>query len=133
IFLSGTQHVIYALLPVISEISRKSGIRPERPLSITVIAAMQGLIASPISAVTVALLAQLAGRSVTLPQIMMVTIPATLIAVFIGALSVAKRGRELKDEPPMAQDAGAPANAPAAVLTGETLKNARGATFLFFG
>lgn len=134
IFLSGTQHVIYALLPVISEIARKSGIRPERPLSITVIASMHGLIASPISAVTVALLAQLSGRSVSLPQIMMVTIPATLIAVFVGALSVAKRGKELKDEPPVPQTDSEPeaAKAPAA-LTGEALRNAKGATFLFFG
>ena len=28
---SGTTHVIYALLPVIAEVSRKAGIRPERP------------------------------------------------------------------------------------------------------
>lgn len=134
IFLSGTQHVIYALLPVIAEIARKSGIRPERPLSITVIASMHGLIASPISAVTVALLAQLSGRSVSLPQIMMVTIPATLIAVLIGALSVAKRGKELRDEPPVPQADNEPAatKAPAA-LTGTALRNAKGATFLFFG
>lgn len=134
IFLSGTQHVIYALLPVISEIARKSGIRPERPLSITVIASMHGLIASPISAVTVAMLAQLAGRDVSLPQIMMVTIPATLIAVLIGALSVAKRGKELKDEvlPAQGDAAETEAKAPAA-LTGEALRNAKGATFLFFG
>ena len=43
IFASGTQHVIYALLPVIAEVARKAGIRPERPLSISVIAAQQGL------------------------------------------------------------------------------------------
>ncbi len=55
ILASGTQHVIYALLPVIAEISRKSGIRPERPMSMSVIAATQGLIASPISAATVAM------------------------------------------------------------------------------
>ena len=47
---SGTQHVIYALLPVIAEVARKAGIRPERPLSISVIAAQQGLVASPVSA-----------------------------------------------------------------------------------
>src|SRR5499427_1552015 len=29
---SGTTHVIYALLPVIAEVSRKAEIRPERPL-----------------------------------------------------------------------------------------------------
>jgi len=134
IFLSGTQHVIYALLPVISEISRKSGIRPERPLSITVIASMQGLIASPISAVTVAMLAQLSGRSVSLPQIMMVTIPATLIATLIGALVVSKRGKELKDEPALPQvvEEVEPAKATVA-LAGKELRNAKGATFLFFG
>ena len=43
IFASGTQHVIYALLPVIAEVSRKAGVRPERPLSISVIAAQHGL------------------------------------------------------------------------------------------
>ena len=50
---SGTAHVIYALLPVIAEVSRKAGIRPERPLSISVIAGFQGVLASPISAATV--------------------------------------------------------------------------------
>ena len=75
---SGTQHVIYALLPVIAEVARKAGIRPERPLSISVIATQHGLIASPISAVTVALLAGLAGAAVPLPTIMLITIPATL-------------------------------------------------------
>ena len=44
VFAAGTQHVIYALLPVIAEVSRRAGIRPERPLSISVIAALQGVI-----------------------------------------------------------------------------------------
>src|ERR1051325_3221878 len=53
---SGTTHVIYALLPVIAEVSRKGNVRPERPLSISVIAGFQGVIASPIYAATVAVL-----------------------------------------------------------------------------
>ena len=81
IFMAGTQHVAYALLPVIAEVAEKAGIRPERPLSISVIATQHGLIASPISAVTVALLAGLAGAAVPLPTIMMITIPATLIGL----------------------------------------------------
>ena len=52
---SGTTHVIYALLPVIAEVSRKADIRPERPLSISVIAGFSGVVASPISAATVAM------------------------------------------------------------------------------
>ena len=94
---SGTQHVIYALLPVIAEVARKAGIRPERPLSITVIAAQQGLIASPVSAVMAALMVTLAGQA-TLPQILMVVIPATLVGLAAGTLSVAFRGAELADD-----------------------------------
>src|SRR5215217_9370564 len=57
---SGTTHVIYALLPVIAEVSRKGGVRPERPLSISVIAGFQATVASPISAATVAMLGLMA-------------------------------------------------------------------------
>jgi len=95
---SGTQHVIYALLPVIAEVARKAGIRPERPLSISVIASQQGLIASPVSAVTAALLVTLAGRT-GLPQLLLVVIPATLVGLAAGTLSVALRGRDLADDP----------------------------------
>jgi anaerobic C4-dicarboxylate transporter DcuA len=95
---SGTQHVIYALLPVIAEVARKAGIRPERPMSMSVIASQQGLIASPVSAVTAALVVTL-GTSVHLPQILMVVIPATLVGLAAGIVSVAFRGKELADDP----------------------------------
>jgi anaerobic C4-dicarboxylate transporter DcuA len=119
IFMAGTQHVAYALLPVIAEVSEKAGVRPERPLSMSVIAAQHGLTASPISAVTVALLAGLAGASVHLPQILMVTIPASLIGLVAGVASVAWRGPELADDPEYRKrlaeaDAAAPAAAKAA-------------------
>jgi len=136
IFASGTQHVIYALLPVISEISRKAGVRPERPMSISVIAAMHGLIASPISAATVAMVGSLAGLDVTLPQVMMITIPSTLIAVFIGALSVMKKGKELKDDPVyqerLAKGLLKDAQTEVKKLEGEELKRAKGSTIMFF-
>jgi len=96
---SGTQHVIYALLPVIAEVARKAGVRPERPLSMSVIASQQGLVASPISAATVALIGGLASTGVSLPKVLLVIIPATLLGVLAGTLSVAFRGRELADDP----------------------------------
>ncbi len=99
IMASGTQHVIYALLPVIAEVSTKAGVRPERPLSISVTASMYGLISSPISAATVALLAALASYNVNLLQIMMVIIPASILGLIVGTLSVAWKGKELKDDP----------------------------------
>jgi anaerobic C4-dicarboxylate transporter DcuA len=99
IMASGTQHVIYALLPVIAEVARKAGIRPERPLSMSVIASQHGLVASPVSAATVALIAGITVPGVGLPQIMMITIPATLLGVIAGIFSVAFRGRELAEDP----------------------------------
>ena len=99
ILASGTQHVIYALLPVIAEVSTKAGIRPERPLSISVTASMYGVISSPISAATVALLGALVSYNVSLLQIMMVIIPASIFGLVVGTLSVAWRGKDLKDDP----------------------------------
>lgn len=95
---SGTTHVIYALLPVIAEVSRKADVRPERPMSISVIAGFQGVIASPISAATVAMVGLLAARNISLPRLLAVTIPSTFLAVLIGALSVAWRGKPLSED-----------------------------------
>jgi len=132
---SGTQHVIYALLPVIAEISRKSGVRPERPMAMTVIAAMQGLVASPISAATVAMLGILSVLGVSLPQMMVIIIPSTLIAVVIGAITVFKKGKELADDPIYQQrlkDGKIIALEATKTPDKKTLKNAKGSTYLFF-
>jgi len=127
VFASGTTHVIYALLPVIAEVSQKAGVRSERPLSISVIAGFQGVLASPISAATVAMTGLLTARSVSLPQLLAVVIPATFIAVLIGALSVAWRG---KNPDPQQTDADVSLKT-TPPLTGEALFNARGSTVLF--
>jgi len=127
VFASGTTHVIYALLPVIAEVSRKAGIRSERPLSISVIAGFQGVLASPISAVTVAMTGLLAARGVSPPQLLAVVIPSTFIAVLIGALSVAWRGKNPDPEQIDIDDSAQTKPA----LTGEALFNARGSTMLF--
>ena len=135
IFASGTTHVIYALLPVIAEVARKANIRPERPLSISVIAGFQGVVASPISAATVAMIGILVDRDVSLPQLLAVTIPSTFLAVIIGALSVAWRGKKLSEDVEyqnrLASGAVKPPEA-LAPLQGRALINARGSTLLFF-
>jgi anaerobic C4-dicarboxylate transporter DcuA len=96
---AGTGHVAYAILPVIAEVSADAGVRPERPLSISVIASQQAITASPISAATVALLGLLAPKGTTLVDILKICIPATLLGVLVGALVVFKKGVELKDDP----------------------------------
>jgi anaerobic C4-dicarboxylate transporter DcuA len=92
---SGTAHVIYALLPVIAEVSRNGNVRPERPLSISVIAGFQGVIASPISAATVAMLGFVLTQGISLPGLLAITIPSTFFGVVVGSLSVAWRGKNL--------------------------------------
>jgi anaerobic C4-dicarboxylate transporter-like protein len=136
IFASGTAHVIYALLPVIAEVSRKAGVRPERPLSISVIAGFQGVLASPISAATVAMVGVLAGHNISLPRLLGITIPSTFLAVLIGALSVAWRGKPLDKDPEYQKrlaSGAVKAPEPSPVVHGKQLFQARGSTVLFLG
>src|SRR5690349_11798962 len=134
VFASGTTHVIYALLPVIAEVSRKGNVRPERPLSISVIAGFHGNIASPISAATVAMLGLFAAKGLSLPRLLAVTIPSTFIAVLIGALSVAWRGKNLDDDPEYQKRLAEGVVKPAAALPEfkeASLRRARGSMLLF--
>jgi anaerobic C4-dicarboxylate transporter len=105
-FCSGTGHVAYAILPVIAEVSRKAGVRPERPMSISVIASQQAITASPLAAATAGLLGilstaglEIAGTKVQLWHILAICIPSTFLGCMIGALSVLFVGKKLEDDP----------------------------------
>jgi anaerobic C4-dicarboxylate transporter DcuA len=131
---AGTGHIIYALLPVIAEVSRNAGVRPERPLSISTIASQQAITASPISAATVALLGLLAPAGIHLQTILLIAIPATLLGSLLGALAVMWKGPELKDDPIYQERLSkglieAPETQP--VLAGEDLTRARGSVIVF--
>jgi anaerobic C4-dicarboxylate transporter-like protein len=131
---SGTTHVIYALLPVIAEVARKGDVRPERPLSISVIAGFHGNIASPISAATVAMLGLLIVKGVSLPRLLAIMIPSTFIAVLVGALSVAWRGKKLSEDPEYQKrlaNGELKAAQGSAPPQGKALRNARGSMILF--
>jgi anaerobic C4-dicarboxylate transporter DcuA len=121
-------------MPVIVELSSKADIRPERPLSISVIASQGGLIASPVSAATVAMVGALGALSVTLADILIVIIPATLLGVLVGTLSVAWRGKKLSEDPVFQERVKAgQVNLAAAqpVFEGAKLRNARGSLAVF--
>ncbi len=94
--LAGTGHVAYSVLPVIAEVSRHNGIRPERPLSMAVIASQFAIVASPIAAAVVAVVAFLEPQGVTLGNVLSVTIPATLLGLGLACVFVNKMGKELK-------------------------------------
>ena len=131
---AGTGHIVYALLPVIAEVSRSAGVRPERPLSISTIASQQAITASPISAATVALLGLLGPSGVQLYQILLVCIPSTILGSLLGALAVMWKGPELKDDPDYQERLAkglieAPASTVA--LEGASLMRARGSVIVF--
>lgn len=100
-FIAGTGHVAYSVLPVIAEVATETKIRPERPLGIAVIASQQAITASPISAATVALLSMLTGQgfNITLFDILMISVPCTLVGVLAGAFYSLHVGKELEDDP----------------------------------
>ncbi|ULJ63064.1 anaerobic C4-dicarboxylate transporter [Wielerella bovis] len=97
--LAGTGHVAYSVLPVIAEVSRRNGIRPERPLSMAVIASQFAIIASPIAAAVTATVTFLEPQNIHLGTILMVTVPSTILGLGLACVFVNKMGKELKDDP----------------------------------
>lgn len=102
-FMCGTGHIVYSLLPVINEIAIETGVRPERPISASIVSSQQAITACPISAATVGVLAFMAEatnyQTVNIFTLLLVCIPATLIGTIIAALAVIKKGKELADDP----------------------------------
>lgn len=100
-FLGGTAHICNSLMPVIYEVSHSVGIRPERSMTTAMAACQQSLVASPVSACTAALLGLLASRdpSITLGHILGITIPATLVAVFVTSCVMVHYGLDLDKDP----------------------------------
>lgn len=98
-FAAGTGHIVYPLLPVIYEVAHENGIRPERPMAVATIASQQAITASPVSAATAAMIGLLAPHNIGLVQILLICVPATLLAVVIAAILQLRVGKELKDDP----------------------------------
>ena len=98
---AGTAHTSYSLLPIISEIATNSKIRPERPLSVAAIAASLGITGSPVSAATAAIISAdlLGGRGIELKDILIICVPASLIAILVASFVQNRIGKELVDDP----------------------------------
>ncbi len=98
---AGTAHTCYSLLPIISEIAQGNKIRPERPLSVAVIAASLGITGSPVSAATAAIISTqlLGGNGVELWHVLAVCIPAGFVAVLVAAFVQNRIGKNLVDDP----------------------------------
>ena len=97
----GTGHAVYALLPVIADVSLRTRIRPERPMAISSVAAQMGITASPVAAAVTTFMAfaAKAGQPVSLFDILKITLPAGIIGVLAAALWSVNRGLDLDKDP----------------------------------
>jgi anaerobic C4-dicarboxylate transporter DcuB len=98
---AGTSNVLYPLMPVIYDVSYRNGIRPSRPLSLSVVATGVALACSPVSAAMAAMvtLTDVAPYDFELIQILMVTIPAGIIGIILTSFVVRRLGAELENDP----------------------------------
>lgn len=98
---AGTAHTSYSLMPIIAEIAQTNKIRPERPLSLSVIAASLGITCSPVSAATAALISQdlLGAKGIELGTVLMICIPTAFISILVAAFVENHVGKELEDDP----------------------------------
>ena len=99
--LVGTGHVVYTLMPIICDIALKKGIRPERPCGVASIASQVGITCSPIAAAVVAFvsISNTNGFDITIPQVLMVSIPACLCGLMAAATASFRRGLDLDKDP----------------------------------
>jgi anaerobic C4-dicarboxylate transporter DcuB len=120
---AGTSNILYPLLPVIYDVSYRNGIRPSRPLTVTVVQSGVALAASPVSAAMAAMLTltDTGPHNFGLTQILAVTLPACIVGIVVTSLVVGRMGKELADDPEVLEkiQAGLLPPLPAAVVAGQ--------------
>ena len=98
---AGTSNILYPLLPVIYDVSYQNGIRPSRPLTVTVVQSGMSLAASPVSAAMAAMVTLTAVEpyNFDLAQILSITFPAGVVGIIVTALVVGRMGKDIDDDP----------------------------------
>ena len=139
--LVGTGHVVYTIMPIICDIALKKDIRPERPCGVASIASQVGITCSPIAAAVVAFvtISNANGYMVSIPQVLMVTIPACLAGLFCASLASYKRGKDLDKDPEFLKRKADPKihkymyGSNATTLDKEITRPAKASVFIFLG
>ena len=146
--LVGTGHVVYTLMPIICDIALKKGIRPERPCGVASIASQVGITCSPIAAAVVAIAAAVVAFvtisnanhfDITIPRVLMISIPACLCGLIAAAAASYHRGLDLDKDPEFQKKIADPAQreyiygSTATTLDKEIPQSAKNAVFIFLG
>ena len=132
--LVGTGHVVYTLMPIICDIALKKGIRPERPCGVASIASQVGITCSPIAAAVVAFvsISNANGFDITIPRVLMISIPACICGLMAAATASYRRGLDLDKDPEFPQRDYIYGGG-ATTLDKEIPQSAKNAVFIFLG
>ena len=139
--LVGTGHVVYTLMPIICDIALKKGIRPERPCCVASIASQVGITCSPIAAAVVAFvtISNENGFDISIPGVLMISIPACLCGLMAAAAASYHRGLDLDKDPEFQKKIADPVQrdyiygSGATTLDKEIPQSAKNAVFVFLG
>ena len=96
---AGTSNIYFSLIPVIEETAYQNGIRPERPLAASTVAGGLGITSSPVSAAMAVMIGLMEPLGFGLTEMLIIIIPATLVAIVAGSFMQQRIGKELKDDP----------------------------------
>ena len=139
--LVGTGHVVYTLMPIICDIALKKGIRPERPCGVASIASQVGITCSPIAAAVVAFvtISNENGFNISIPGVLMISIPACLCGLMAAAAASYHRGLDLDKDPEFQKKIADPVQreyiygSGATTLDKKIPQSAKNAVFVFLG
>jgi anaerobic C4-dicarboxylate transporter DcuA/anaerobic C4-dicarboxylate transporter DcuB len=96
--LTGTSNTFYSIIPVINEVSYANKIRPERPLAGSTVASALGITSSPVAAATATILPLVEVYGYNLVDVLLITIPASIVGIFAMSLVMSRHGKDLEDD-----------------------------------
>jgi anaerobic C4-dicarboxylate transporter DcuA/anaerobic C4-dicarboxylate transporter DcuB len=96
--LTGTSNTFFSIIPVINEVAYANKIRPERALASSTVANALGITSSPVAAATATLLPLVEVYNYNLVDVLLITIPASIIGILPMAFVMSRHGRDLEDD-----------------------------------
>ena len=96
--LTGTSNTFFSIIPVINEVAYANKIRPERALAGSTVANALGISSSPVAAAMATLLPLVEIYNYDLVDVLLITIPASIVGIFAMSLVMSRHGRDLDDD-----------------------------------
>ncbi len=97
--LTGTSNTFFSIIPVINEVAYANKIRPERALAGSTVANALGITSSPVAAAMATMLPLVEVYNYDLIDVLLITVPASLIGIFAMSVVMSRYGTELDADP----------------------------------